>query len=312
MTQAKTFGRILLWAMRLGLFVLGPSLVLLAFTSIISRPNPPLIIVCIITFLLMAGLLYYGATAHFRFPLAGAQTNCIRLTLAAVLFAAGSFFSFLLYVGLAWLKFRGAILGGSSPYYLVPETTLTYCLASTVFLGLICFALWLRGMVANAHQLRLLTWMLALTLGMGPFTSTVARYIAANENRAFWEVSRTAIGPDNETYHFLREGQMQYRGERPTKHRVFSAVARHLGGNPLFTKVDIIFSVYKSHDPQGALAMGKHHPNAVVREACAALIEKEKVSSRRGAKSGEKGKGDLYVAQFSSANSASSVVNSAV
>jgi hypothetical protein len=278
MTSAKKMGRIILWALRLGLFFLGPIFLWLTCLALFGPFRPVLFVAGMITLALTAGAAYIGWRCNLAFPGERPQSDHPNLARWGMALAAGSGGALAINLGLAWIHSAAVATHSDrgATVFFVREDILIGFILFALLLSAIGFLLWLISLLKNARQLRLLSWLTVLIIGIYPVTVSVTGLIDAHKGQPLWEIQQTATGPDQQTYYFLREGGV--KNER-TRRRQFqspetaSAIARRTGNDPFLVKAEIILSDVQSQNPHGALLQGLKHDDLTVRQVSEKLLK---------------------------------------
>ena len=265
MTRAKLVGRILFWAFRLSLLLLGPLLVLLAFCLIILLPTQPLILACIVTSLLAIAYLYYGLTCDLAFPIPHRQTDSPGLKKGSISCFVTSCCFFFACIALYWLHSapaRGNDMVGLRLFFIHEDALFVLFL-----LGVTCHAtmlfLLIKAIVKNVRQFRFQAWLLVIATGLYPVAGVVMLLIGGTKIPE-WQRERNIDGPDKQIYAYL-ENKRFFREPRLT------ALARQTASNPFFDTVEIVLIDTQPLDAQSALEQGVKHKDAAIREVCTAL-----------------------------------------
>lgn len=278
MTEAKTIGRILLWVLRLGLFLLGPMFLWLTCLTFYGPFRPALLVPGIVTLALTAAAVYIGWRCDLAFPIERPQTDHPRLPRWGMALAAASASCLILNLGLTQLHSAAVASNngiGATMYFVADDIFTVFLLLSFLLSGAVVL-LWLISLVKNTRQLRMMSWLTAFVIIIYPTMVSTLGLIDANKGEPLWEIEETATGPDKQTYYFLNEGLIKNdrsRSRRFVNPDTFSALARRTGGNSLIGKAEIILSDMQSQDPHGALLEGTKHSDPVVAQVSEKLLK---------------------------------------
>lgn len=278
MTSAKKTGRIILWALRLGLFFLGPIFLWLTCLALFGPFRPVLFVAGMMTLALTAGAAYIGWRCELAFPGVRPQSDHPNLARWGMALAAGSVVSLAINLGLTWIHSAAVTThsGQGATVFFVREDVLIGFVLFSLLLSAIGLLLWLISLVKNARQLRLLSWLTVLMIGIYPVIVSVTGLIDAYKGQPLWEIEQTTSGPDQQTYYFLREGGVKNERSRRRQSQspeTSSAIARRTGNDPFLVKAEIILSDLQTQNPHGALLLGTKHKDANVQQVSEKLLK---------------------------------------
>jgi hypothetical protein len=270
MTRLKLIGNILLWALRLALILLGPTLVVLLFGFITLLPTRPIYLACLVSAILTALYIYYGLTCNLAFPLQRAQTDRPNLKKWGMLWLGASGFLLAFCTALQWLHSgpaRDSTRVGLRLFFINTETFAFLLLLSGLCL-LFLFALLIKSIVKNATQLRFVTSLMAMATGLFSLAGIVM--IGIDDSRTpEWQIKQTYTGTDRNTYFFLRKNVF-YRDN------VLTALAQQTASNPFYATVKVIIFDKNTGNFTGALQLGSKADDNEVRQVCEAMLKVEK------------------------------------
>lgn len=265
MTPAKLVGKILFWAFRLSLFLLGPLLVLLVFCLITILPTQPLILACIVTSLLAVAYLYYSLTCDLAFPIPHRQTDNPGLKKWSMFWFGISCCFFFACIALYWLHSapaRANDMVGLRLFFVHGEALFTLFLLA-VICHITLLILLIKGIVKNARQFRFQAWLLVIATGLYPLVGMATAVIDSSKTPE-WQREQTIGGPDKHTYAYLRKNPF-------LRERGLTVLARQTASNPFFDTVEFVLIDKQPPNKQSALEQGVKHKDAAIREVCTAL-----------------------------------------
>lgn len=290
MTTAKTVGRIILWALRLGMTFIWPVLCLLTVLCLGTVWNELQAWKGDFTWLgislILLGLTAIGGYIAWRsdlsFPGARPQIDQPRLALWAI----GLFIIHCLclasLLGLDWLNSASANENNTVglTLYFVDDNTNHFFFLLAASSIIILFLILLVSIVKNLRQLRLLVGLISLFTVIYPVALAGFLIIDDRNSSPLWEMKQTTTGPDNKTYSFLREGLIDSEyshGEPFASSQKYSALALHTGGSIFIKKVKIILLDKQTQNPHGALIQGTKHKDANLRQVSEKLLKEQNV-----------------------------------
>lgn len=265
MTRAKLAGKIFLWALRLSLFLLGPSLVLLVFCLITILPTEPVILACIVTALLAVAYLYYALTCDLAFPLARPQTDNPSLKKWSLSCFVMSCCFFLACIALFWLHSAPARSNdpvGLRLFFVDINAILVLFLLAVICHAILLFLL-VKAIVKNVRHFRFIAWLLVIATGLYPATGMAMLFID-DAKHPEWQRKHTLNGTDTQIYAYLER-------KRFFREPGLTALARQTASNPFFDTVEIVLIDTQPPNKQSALEQGMKHKDAATRDVCTAL-----------------------------------------